>query len=59
MIHGVHTHGVEQEGVTIRRRSRDDSRADVSRRTGAIFDDHWLPKCSIQMFGHDARQNVS
>ena len=27
--------------------------------TRAIFDDHWLPKCSVQMFGHDAGQNVS
>src|SRR6516225_11123094 len=27
--------------------------------TRAIFDDHWLPKCSVQMFGHDAGQTVS
>jgi hypothetical protein len=59
VIHGVHTHRIEQEGVTVRRRSRHDSCADIARRSRAILDDDRLTERLVQAFGNDARQNVS
>ena len=58
MIHGVHAHRIEQERVTVRRRSRHDSRANVARRSRAVLDDDRLTERLVQVVGNDARQNV-
>ena len=58
VVHRVHAHRVEQDGVAVGRRARDRAGADVARAAGAVLDDDRLAHRLVQMQRDDARQDV-
>ena len=58
-IHRVAEAAAEQDGMSVRRRTRDDLRGDVGTCAGTVVDDDLLPEHAVQFFGHVARQEVA